>query len=235
MSYEFETKHIHSSIWLIAILIVVIAIAGWAVIYFTDNAPVGEIVPGVEVEPANPAASLPEQTGQEPSAGPDSETAGTETSDTTPSQPVVQKRQAGRVLASAGSQAALGEEISVEVYLDTDEYNINVAKIALAYDPAILDYVDFSEANSVLAMQFRDDMEPGLVVISRGSPGDADAYDDDDAFTGSRGLFGTFRFTASAAGRTELEFDQENTVFYLDDGQGTKIYPPGESINISIN
>jgi len=227
MPEEFSHKHIHSVIWLIVIILAAIIIAGFLMVRLTDNASVvPPIIPDTMVEPAKvePAKKDVSSNNQQPGSVVTSGSNGT--------KPRV---NAGEAYMNAPAIVQTGDQISVEVLMDTDRKNINVAKISLTYDGKLLRYEGFDETDTVLPMKFRDEAMAGKVIISRGVPGDADPNDNDDGYTGSAGNFGRFQFVALKSGSSQIDFDAQDTRFYLDDGQGSVIYPKLKSINIIVN
>jgi len=75
----------------------------------------------------------------------------------------------GRVYLEAVADASLGEEVGVVVRIDTGGKNITLTKIALEYNPQVLQWQSIDGSGSVLPMQFKKEDSNGKIVISRGA------------------------------------------------------------------
>ena len=144
------------------------------------------------------------------------------------------KTYPGKIVLSADSQTVLvGEEVGVEIRLDTQGININLAKVVLSFDPAMLEIKTTDFTGSVLPMQARLDESVDQVAMSRGVGGDGKIDDSDDGFTGSAGLFGKVVLTAKAKGAARVGLSPDSKMF-LDDGRGTAMELTLDGVIINI-
>lgn len=131
-------------------------------------------------------------------------------------------KRSGRMFLSLSDEAesyAVGAEVIVGVWLDTQGSNVNLAQVIVDYDSDLLELSEIQDDESVMTFQARDDSVTGRLDLLRGQPGDADPDDSDDGFTGV-GLFTELVFEAQATGRTTLDLGSDSKML-LDDGRGS--------------
>ena len=115
----------------------------------------------------------------------------------------------------------VGEEFSVEVLMNTDNYNISAASAILEYDQQQLEAVKIDTSQSVLSLSVEKKIEGGKVRIARGQPADSDYEDQDDGYTGRHGLLAQVVFKTKAVGEGQINFVNPDSKLILDDGHGT--------------
>jgi len=135
-------------------------------------------------------------------------------------------------LENLGQSIGVGDVFSVLADIDTKGSNINLVQFILDYDSNMLEVVEKNFKASVMSMRTRDDSVLGRVDIIRGVPGDGDADDRDDGFTG-KGYFGTIVFRALRSGSINLTVSPE-TKLLLDDGIGTQTDVALNSLIINV-
>lgn len=218
MAEQLSHKNIHSVVWLIAIVLVLVIGAGIAIVLISGNAP---IVPA-EPEKVNPISKQQSPTGV--------------------GVPESQPHTEADVSGVKGSISLLGlnyvgvnEQIEVQALLDTAGKNINLTRVNLTYDPSMLAFVRFDQTGSVLPLQIKQEIQNGAVTIARGVPGDANPDDTDDGYTGVDGVFGTFVFDTLRSGNTNITINPVSSKMFLDDGRATSIELMLNSLSLNIN
>ena len=100
----------------------------------------------------------------------------------------------------------IGEEIRIVVWVDAEEEKMVTVKAALAYPPALLEFVSFTQASGwfPLAAPGYDVVEAGSVVKTAGFPG---------GFMGSK-EFGTAAFRAPAAGEVAVSLSSGSSIVF---------------------
>jgi len=151
-------------------------------------------------------------------------------------------------LVDSNQAIQVGQEFQVELWLDSQSFNINLANMAVIYDSEYLDLIatpiidsrgeivrrdSLDVSKTVMGLSARDDSGPDQIKVLRGAGGDGDPYDNDDGFTG-QGLFGVATFRALKSGSTSLEFNQDETKLFLDDGQGSVLHVDFDDLIINI-
>lgn len=141
-------------------------------------------------------------------------------------QAAAQKAQArGRIwLEPVQKTLAIGETLTVEIYMNTGGYDIVAASAALQYDPAKLELAGAKKKvevdGSVLTIGMPDEVTSGLLTITRGKQGDGNWQDSDDGFNGEKGLLAKVSFTAKASGTAEITLRPAGSKLIFDDAKG---------------
>ncbi len=127
-----------------------------------------------------------------------------------------------------------GQELSLEVLLDTRNSNIVVASAYVAYDPNFLQLKNLDVNNSVLTMGIRAQKNTGLVEIIRGIPGNANPDDTNNGYTGTDGVLATLTFKALKSGQSVISFQPEKSRLILDDGLGSEMTTALKNLSLNI-
>ncbi|HPA25472.1 MAG TPA: cohesin domain-containing protein [bacterium] len=127
-----------------------------------------------------------------------------------------------------------GQELNVEVLLDTQKSNIVVASAYVAYDPNFLQLKNLDVNNSVLTMGIRAQKNTGLVEIIRGIPGNANPDDTNNGYTGTDGVLATLTFKALKSGQSVISFQPEKSRLILDDGLGSEMTTALKNLSLNI-
>jgi hypothetical protein len=133
------------------------------------------------------------------------------------------------------SEIKVGEEIRVDIFMNTKDSNITAASGYLLYDRDSLEAVRVDTGNSVLSMGAPSGVgEDGSVYIVRGSPGDRNYMDSDDGFTGGSGLLGSVIFKAKKLGISKVGFIEAESRLVLDDGNGTSMIMSYRGVEVEV-
>lgn len=146
-------------------------------------------------------------------------------------------------LQTLAEDVVIGETITIDILMDTQNSNIVVASAYIIYDSEILELIVIDSKDSVLSMSIMKEEKIGKIEIVRGAPGDADYDDNDDGYTGSDGVMASLEFKAlkspsagsGQAGQTEIEFNQQDSNMILDDGRGTGMVVEYNNLILDIN
>jgi len=107
-----------------------------------------------------------------------------------------------------------GDSFAADVYIDTEEEQINIVDAKIKFSSELLDFVDFSSGNSILTLWMQEpnfsDSE-GAVSFIGGVPG---------GYQNHKGLLGRIIFKATGSGNARISFLSDSAVF-LNDGFGT--------------
>ncbi len=146
----------------------------------------------------------------------------------------VSKFKGSMYLESDKRKYRRGDEVRVYVRMNTQGYNINVAKAVVYYPQDKLEFVSFDFSDSVMTLKVREEIGKGVLTVIRGKPGDTDFTDFDDGYNGVDGLLGVVVFKAKESGKADIGLGQESRML-LDDGDGTYMDTSVNQITIDIN
>lgn len=143
-------------------------------------------------------------------------------------------RQGEIKLVADKSNVEMGEIFIVEIQMDTQGTNTNVADVVIIFDTESLELVEIDESESDFTMAaIKDTQTPGQVQIVRGTPSDGNYLDSDDGFTGV-GRVASLEFKALENGETTISFNQEMTKLFLDDRHATEMVLSFSDVSISV-
>ena len=152
-------------------------------------------------------------------------------------------------LSTEDEDVNVGDEIEVDILMDTQKSNIVLAMAIIEFDEQKLEFIGRENMadvkDSVLKMSVFNLREGNKIEIVRGTPGDTDYLDTDDGFNGSEGLLATLKFKVLEAGETEVilgkicrsEVDDkicDQSSMVLDDGNGTAMKVEFEDLGLFI-
>lgn len=227
MAEDFTHKQIHSVVWLIAIIVVTVIIAGIAIVLFS-----GGSIEHVPVATDNLTQNLDTTASVTPVQPQNTAPTNSVTDSSVPSS--------STALDVPGAIKLITHEITadklmVEIRVTTGSLNSNLTRAVVLYDPRVVGYEDFDHTDSVYPIQVNAEATPGRIVISRGALGDADPYDANDAYTGVDGLFATLHFSIVQRERTTIDFDKTQTVVLSDDARASQIPLTFTPLTIDLN
>lgn len=138
-------------------------------------------------------------------------------------------------LKSSDFDVKVGQEIEIQILIDTGTANIVLASAYVKYDSKLWQLVNIDSNKTVLTMSIMNKKNPGQLEIIRGIPGNANPDDTANGYTGSNGLLATLKFKALTAGSSQFTFDLEKSRLILDDGLGTEMTTNLNPLNLNIN
>lgn len=104
-----------------------------------------------------------------------------------------------------------GDTFIIEVRIDTEDEEINTAEVGFKFPSNLLEVIDFSEGNSILAFWAEEpQILQGEIAFLGGAP---------NGFKGD-GLLGRINFLGKETGIAKISFKEDSKVL-LNDGQGT--------------
>ena len=128
----------------------------------------------------------------------------------------------------------VGDEVNIKVLIDTQDFNVVLSQIEVNFATDKLELLEINEQESVFEMAIRKEIENGKIELIRGSVGDGDYRDDDDAYTGSGGALAVLKFKILVSGQTQLVLNKENSNLILDDGQGSRMNLQTKDLTLNI-
>jgi hypothetical protein len=152
-------------------------------------------------------------------------------------------------LDTSNKEINIGDEIEVDILMDTQKSNIVLAMAIIEFDDTVLEFIGEDNIadveDSVLDMSVFNLRRGNKVEIVRGTPGDTDYLDTDDGFNGSEGLLGTLKFKVLKTGTTEVVLGEicrpeisneicDQSSMILDDGNGTAMKIEFEDLELEI-
>ena len=151
-------------------------------------------------------------------------------------QAVVTKEYPGKMyLESMYESVKVGDEVKVNILLDTMGTNIVATNIKFNYNPTKWELVRVDDENSVLTIEAIENTGEGYVEIVRGEPGDGNVNDSDDGYVGSDGLLSSVVLKALEVGEARVWLDEVETKVAVDDGQATLMKLELMDLNILVN
>jgi len=134
----------------------------------------------------------------------------------------VVKEYAGKIYLRADRPTVkIGDTLTMDVLLDTRGTNVSAAEIKIYYDPSKVEFIGWQNNESVFSLKVIEETETNYISFVRGEPGDGNANDDDDGFTGSDGLVARAMWQAKSFGMAEFNFDRSATKVAVDDGMAS--------------
>jgi len=124
-----------------------------------------------------------------------------------------------------GKEAAVGQKVSIEILLDSNNENLNAIEAEIGYPKALLKPVSFSDGSSIINLWIeRPDLLKDSLVLRGIMPG---------GYNWNGGLLGKLDFKTLKPGLAEIKFRAGAKVF-LNDGLGTEAKVGVKNLKFSI-
>jgi hypothetical protein len=126
--------------------------------------------------------------------------------------------------SSENIQAHVGDEIPVDVLLDTEQASVNAVDLSIVFPP-LVSVKNISRSGSILSLWIQEPSSTARSILLQGGvPG---------GVVISRGVIAHLILRANAVGRGSLAFDAASTAL-LNDGAGTSAHLIGNLLNINV-
>jgi hypothetical protein len=136
-------------------------------------------------------------------------------------------KAASLYFSSNSSDIRKNDTFVVDLKLSSPDQKVNVADGSISFDQDVIQVEGISTGGSIFSLWTRPPVfsnANGMIIFTGGVP---------NGFKGSAGQVFKIVLLAKESGKAQLSFS-EDTVLYLNDGNGTKIDPSKGSLEISV-